>query len=403
VKLMTYLGPKTLLASVALGFTTALMAWLILPPPIRTTVPLEERGRQRVAFSRDCRFVAWTPGEMKSKRQFEGELRAWDTRENRLLFTHPYSEFYPPIADGGYSMAFTPEADKLVVYSWGRPKFYLIPSGEVWEPEFKHEFPHDAFDAPSWLAPDPAGNLFVAARDRRLKTMTVRDLWTAKVAGEWNGADPDFMSWELGSVILEESADGMRVREIPTGKLHPPLAMKGEFAVPAEYTATPDGRVVAAVASKIYVWTDGELKQYDLPANQFPALSPDSHVLAALIPHGHAYRDWRTTVLTALGLRAGDNIFVIHDLTAGREIARLKGGHSAHFSRDGKTLVLTTETGLEIYDLPLRAPWGRIAGVGVACAAGIFLAGQGFRWRRMRRIDVVAPSKHQPERIQSQL
>src|SRR5438552_1711699 len=121
MRIITYLGLKTLLLSATASVLAAWFAWLILPPAPRVAIPAKDR-HGRLAFSNDCRFFAYAEGEPTDKRHWKGELRVWDTRDPHLLFAVEYSELHPPATDGGYSLAFTTEGDKLVTYSWGEAK-----------------------------------------------------------------------------------------------------------------------------------------------------------------------------------------------------------------------------------------------------------------------------------------
>ena len=55
------------------------------------------------------------------------------------------------------------------------------------------------------------------------------------------------------------------------------------------------------------------------------------------------------------------------------------------FSRDGKTVVTILEDAVELYDWPLRSPWGAIAGIALGGATAVFGVGQLLRWRQRRK------------------
>jgi hypothetical protein len=432
-----YLDPRTLCLTAAVGILSGVAAWLFLPFPARITVADVglardgDPGGPQLAFSRDCRLVASTHGEGGgdgARHRWQGELRVWDTHQRRMLFAVAYEEHGWPW-DGGYSLAFTPKGDKLVAYSWGKTKFYLIPSGAPWEPDVKHVFPcgakggDDDRGAPavrSRLVTDAAGNLFVFVRDLDKKKITIRDLWTAKETATWD-ADPPVVEGngthsplqDLGGVLLEVHPPGpafpgggvLRVRELPSGKLHPPLEKAdlwpGYYEGPL-FAATPDGRTVVALngsggevadtgGGPVRVWIDGTQNQLQLIGTWRPALSPDGRLLAAYAPcwlratYGIGPRDY----------------FVISDLTTGRALAHLPNARFAHFSFDGKTLAALKivhtrdfaepDLSLDLYDLPLRPAWGKIIGTALACASVVLVVGQWLRWRRKRNSAAAMP------------
>ena len=55
----------------------------------------------------------------------------------------PYTQSFPPVANGGYTFAFTPDADKLVLFSWGEAEYYSLPTGQKLRPDSKPNFATD--------------------------------------------------------------------------------------------------------------------------------------------------------------------------------------------------------------------------------------------------------------------
>ncbi len=384
MRFIKYLGWKSTLASILGAFVIGTFAWMILPPLPRVTIPQDDRFG-RLAFSRDCRFIACAEGDRETKRSSEGKLNVWDTHESRVLFSVPYGETYPPVMDGGYSLAFTPEADKLVTYSWGKARFFNIPTGEPWHPDVAHEFPADGKNStPSWLTTDAAGNLFVLVRDRAKARNSVLDLWSGKETGAWETDRSIDVQFPGG--VIEIAEEAALARMIPSGeprarlahpKVNPMMSPRQAYRI-----ATPDCRTLLEVDGTVRATVDGREELFEFWAHQFPAVSPDGRLLAVLVYRGHAYRDWLTTLLNKIGMRRSDSLFVVYDLTTGREVARLPEATSAYFSGDGKTLAIVTADEIELYDVPLCSPWGWILGGAMGGAVAGFFVAQWIRWRR---------------------
>jgi hypothetical protein len=297
--------------------------------------------------------------------------------------------------DGGYSFAFTPTADKLVCFGWGKAKYFTIPSGKDWEPAVAHLFPSDNADqCSSRLVSGQTGDLFVLIHDYKKKTIAIRDLETGREVSSW---ESQFVPEICTGGIVEWSGVHQRLREIPSGKQRQSLQSKVHLAgsLLMEYhVCTPDCRTLLVVDGAIRKCTDGIETKLDLPAHQFPAISPDGRLLAVLVHQAQSY-DGMSRWLSKLGLMHRDAVFVIYDLTTATEIARVPNVTYAHFAQDGQTLALFKDDAVELYDLPLNSPWDWIATAAMVAAGFVFLVGQWMRCRRKSKPN--RPMKHGPD------
>src|SRR5260370_11683326 len=160
MRIITYLGPKTVIVSVTLSLLVCGMGWISLPYAPRVVIPAEY-DLLRVVYSKDCRRFAIMQGDSVRKGLWKGEIHVWDTHERRILFSIPHSRTEQPGRWGRYSMHFTPEDDKLVIFGWGEAKFYDVPSGKPWKPDAKHIFRLDGEHGTArLLVPDAHGELF---------------------------------------------------------------------------------------------------------------------------------------------------------------------------------------------------------------------------------------------------
>jgi hypothetical protein len=332
----------------------------------------------------DCRLAALWHGEFAPDRQWKGEIRVWDTNEGRLLFSISHSETSAPGAYGPGSLAFTPESDKLVAFGWGYVKYYKVPSGELIEPDAKHEFPRDEKRRRvSQLIGDAQGNLFVVVGELQKQTISIRELSSGREVISWaSSGGPTVFP---GVILVIDSKGRIELRDIPTGKLRCESAVRGLGGDRGHFACTPDGRIMIQIGSKTRVWIDGAETASHVELNGFSAVSPDGRLATARVHPLQSYPVWLNTILDGIGFRAHEPYQAIYDFATGQELARLPHAGVAYFSLDGRTLALATDDSLLLYDLPLRKPWGKVVGLALGCACVVFLAGQWFRWRRKAR------------------
>lgn len=394
MNILRHLGPKTLVATLIAATVAGWCAWLILPLSPRATIPQrDELGR--ISFSHDCRFLACGKLDKDTPRSWDGSLKIWDTDAPKILFAIPYQEIYPPVMNGGYSMAFTRDASKFVTYGWGSAKIYEVPTGKQWQPAVAPEFPAAQLgkSTPSWLTTDARGDLFVYVRNWGNSQRSVYDFWTGKELVEWNGNLFDEL---FSGGVLQPDVDGVVAREIPSGKMQARLAhlpMKMAFGSPRQVSrvATPDCRTLVEIDGTVRASVNGEEILLGVPAHQLPAVSPDGRLLAALVRSASDDGNWLAMLMSKLGLRHSDSSFAVYDLTTGRRLARLPNANMAHFSTDGATLAIVKENSIELYDTTLNSPWHWIAGISATAACAVFLVGQWLRKRAPRRTTVQKP------------
>src|SRR4029077_7064916 len=99
---------------------------------------------------------------------------------------------------------------------------------------------------------------------------------------------------------------------------------------------------------------------------------------------GHPERTpaWIAWLFAKFGINDAWSGTSIYDLTSGEEVASFANAPGSHFSLDGKSLALLSRDGtLSVYDLPLRRPWARIAGIALGVAAGVWLVSALLSWR----------------------
>ena len=147
----------------------------------------------------------------------------------------------------------------------------------------------------------------------------------------------------------------------------------------------------------------GQKKEFNKEHSSF-AINPDGQTIA--VDHSLTsipQESWWGRFLEWLGIRHGFSTrwVTLKAIPSGQEIIVLKGCMYPEFSPDGETLVASgTDGSLQLWDLPIRKPIGKILGLAGLAAAATLLAFKGFGWLRRRRypatnstgIDVTASS-----------
>jgi len=137
-----------------------------------------------------------------------------------------------------------------------------------------------------------------------------------------------------------------------------------------------------------------ELSQHLTSRLPFLDVTPDGRTMAVddfimELPK----KAWWAGLMEWFGIRedSSDNFVVLKDYYSGLDIIALKGCKWPHFSPDGKTLVTEGNDGsLQLWDLPIRKPIGKILGLAGLAAVATLLALGGLGWLRRRRMRLKA-------------
>jgi hypothetical protein len=100
--------------------------------------------------------------------------------------------------------------------------------------------------------------------------------------------------------------------------------------------------------------------------------------------------NWWTTFMIWLGLQKDPmtSYVTLNAFPSEEEIISLTDCRLPQFSPDGNNLAIRTDTGgsLQLYDLPIRKPIGKILGLAALAAVATLLAINGLGWLRRRKI-----------------
>jgi hypothetical protein len=132
-----------------------------------------------------------------------------------------------------------------------------------------------------------------------------------------------------------------------------------------------------------------EKKEFAIDEQRFTfALNTDGKTIAVDYFICPLPEEWWEKLMSDLGIR---DIPSTHQVTlkaipSGEQIAVLNRCMYPHFSKDGSTLIVNGEDGsLQLWDLPIRKPIGKILGLAALAAVATLLAFNGLGWLRRRR------------------
>jgi hypothetical protein len=161
-------------------------------------------------------------------------------------------------------------------------------------------------------------------------------------------------------------------------------------------------RLPIKATDRLEIWetTTGEHREVELAEAGLTsrlALSPDGRYLARVCLHGGAVEEtpW-TRIAKWLGIDVFDQtgpwlplLYLLqsdvwlHDTDTGAPLHHFRRASRAVFSHDSRTLAVVYDDRVELWDLPPRRPYAKIAVVALACAAAIIgtgVASRAFRY-----------------------
>ncbi|MCI0637527.1 MAG: WD40 repeat domain-containing protein [Gemmataceae bacterium] len=360
---------RTLFWSVALGLVTAAAAWWLLLPTPRQTLRFAE-AQSGLTFSRDFRFLACSAGKHTSKRTWEGHLHVWDVAERQRLFSIPDSKIFLP--GEVHSVQFLGN-HKLAVCDNHSIRFWELPDGREWRPPEGRAAPVPDRDFHGReLVPGSDGTLYLLTRQPG--RITVHDVESGKLQSERRFEEPGgyFNEFFPGGIITFER-ETYHMRSVPALDVAAKFA-RGQTKFTHYWAVSPDLKTIARVLGpELYIWRPAGEKTKEFPGSQlqFPSLSADGKHFAALAHNPSSLPGWLVSIGDRLGLNlgaSGSGVIVV-DLESDAQTASFKGASYGRFSPDGRSLAVVYEESVDLYDVPLGTPWGRIALAAVIAAS----------------------------------
>jgi hypothetical protein len=412
--------PKATLFALFAGCVIAAASWWILPASPRSSLNrVTGRNHRHLmgapVLSRDFCYALTIQ---------DADLVVWELGTSRRLFS---------IKDenrlGSHWFVFSPDGQLLVEMPYqneegGEVNYRIVPSGEPWNPSAKAKLLTHSETATSFLGTDIQSHPFVAEwklwGPRAVRELESPDEPITTPASAFIWLTGGYLAFSAPYKVVEVRAwpEGTLYGALPANAIHGVLGRLPELieALPADALHSILGRLpelsdsVGLLAENgktlALVRKDG-IDVWDLPTATLRVLDMShSNSMPCGIsnnPFGHisadgchiatrAYRQgtqsslaWLNCLFNALGIEKQKVGIALYDLTTARETAFFPESEWAQFSADGKSLAILVRDTLEIYDFPLRRPWFKIVGYGLAAAAGVWLFTLFSRRHRAKR------------------
>ena len=255
--------------------------------------------------------------------------------------------------------------------------------------------------AGSYLVFSPQGSLQTIRKDDYALCDVAHNKVVAKLAlpGE---SEVLMMSASKNSILVLKKGELVKVWDLATAT----LCAQREIPNIGEFNGvmiSPDRRFLIA---DLGGWGPNEILIFDLVTGakqKFPqnylstrgiAIAPDGQSIALPVSFPLRKKSWWSRFEEWLGKQeeAPSAYYLsLNAFPSGEEFLVLKDCSFPHFSPAGKTLAVSGGDGtLQLWDLPIRKPIGRILGLAGLAAVATLLAINGLGWLRRRRMRLKA-------------
>jgi WD40 repeat protein len=312
---------------------------------------------------------------------FPGGVDLWDAATGTRLVRIDGSPGRPG------NVVFSPDSRLVASVRGGDIRVWDAGTGE---PRASHARHPAADTRPPWLTFTPTGRLLVAAGSGKemLEDPALRKLRDAATGEDVFDLRPAFgdVTWmsndPLTGCVLAGDGKVVRVVRLATGERVAELGLaNSQFSG----VLTPDARRVVGVetlypAGPFTQHIFGSGRVFDVKAGttrSMPsldgaisfAITADGRWLAARFP---TVRSWLADLHDAFATPY--SVIDVFDLDDDRRVARIPHGVLAAFAPDGRTLAVGLDDGsVQLWDFPLRKPWGITLGGAVAAGVLAFL------------------------------
>jgi hypothetical protein len=359
------------LFAVLIGFGVGFWEWGKPPQP---RLVLEKVGKGITTyFSPDGGTLATTSAKSSGK----CSLALWDFHSGQLKINLFQSEHYPRAA------AFSPDGSTLACMFDEQIRIWEVSTGrEVATYENKNWIRR-------YLVFSPQGKLRAVREDYSLC-----DVADNKIIARLATDGEQLIRGENAILRCKRDTDFVKVWKLATAT----LSVEREIPKIGEFNyleITSDHRFLICYPAGglpifIFDLVSGQQREFSLRyAPTGLAFDPDSQILATS-SFGPPQTSWWNWFKELFGIEDELSLVesvTLHAFSSGEQVLVLQDCSSPVFSPDGKILAVTSanRTSLQLWDLPIRKPIGKILGRAGLAAVATLLAINGLGWLRRRR------------------
>jgi WD40 repeat protein len=386
--LLSALKPTRLgvLFAVLIGVSVGFWQWR-RPPQPRAVLENLSYGH-RAYFSPDGEILAIIHLDPESDKNFF-LTTLWDV--NTATKKHSLCKGEMPL-----TVVFAPDGETLACRFANQIKLWDVPTGR----ELATYFLPDGQNHPQ-LVFSPEGNLLALKEDYVLWDVTnKRPVKKLAQQGERKTAEGDHSILVLFQGKVVKTWDLATATLVAENRDFPILNFPPRFrGVAFSISLSSDRRFLIGhnpMAGITFVQDLGNGQKKELEAHfgdliEKVALAPDGKMVAlgAVNVIGPPQKSWWKQFTEWLGLQSKRSVrsVILQAFPSGEEITVLPNCSSPVFSPDGRTLAVTSFDGdsLQLWDLPIRKPIGKILSLAGVAAVATLLALGGLGWLRRRR------------------
>jgi WD40 repeat protein len=361
------------LFAVLIGLGVGFWQWRQPPQPrvVLENVGLHAQGH----FSPDGQTLAIVHAEPYS-------LTLWNIQSGQRIENRIES-------DGTWALAFSPQGRTVACRFSTEIRVWDVTSGnELAVYDDSHGERH------SQLTFSPEGKLLSVRQNHVLWDVDANQI-VKKLALD---GEREIFAWDKEILVLQGKNKSVRIWHLPTASLVAETKIPGHdkdslvcAKLSQDHSLLPYV-ILRENAFCVVNLITGETRKIAVERMaQEMAISPDAQTIAVADidpPNPPQQSSWWTRFTQWLGIRGEPSFYVtLKTFPSADEIVVLKDCRSPVFSPDGKMLAVNgmLDGSLQLWDLPIRKPIGKILGLAGLAAVATLLAFNGLGWLRRRK------------------
>lgn len=245
-------------------------------------------------------------------------------------------------------------------------------------------------DSCTCLTFDPFGRLRAVCYDHEKKRIVVWDVQRWKQIESTPNIeflDRPFVLTIEKDVLIRRRGDLFKVARLLNGRWEqPPIFGFSRVALDTGVNYSADGKTALFLLNDTEQFRWWQVLQLEtgeshdistLPISGYPVLSPDGTLAAFCEADWISEKTIFDRTREALGLPAFSSsdkiVLALYDTWSGQKCAEIPGRLKAWFSPDSKILAVITDNEIQLWNLPIRRPWGKILLVAFGATLLIYL------------------------------